>query len=63
MKMSGKITIVTGATSGIGLACAEEFAENGSDLVLMARRKERLDEISINLEKKYKVEVLSITNI
>lgn len=60
MKMTGKVTIVTGATSGIGLACAEEFAANGSDLVLMARRKDRLDEISINLEKKYKVEVLSI---
>lgn len=60
MKLKGKITLVTGATAGIGLACAEEFAANGSDVILIGRRKERLDEISHRIEKTYNVEAISI---
>jgi NAD(P)-dependent dehydrogenase (short-subunit alcohol dehydrogenase family) len=40
--MSG-VAIVTGATSGIGLACAERFAEAGWSVVLVARRAEALE--------------------
>ena len=49
---------ITGATSGIGKACAQKFAANGDHLIINGRRKERLEELKSDLEKKYKIEVL-----
>ena len=49
---------ITGATSGIGKACAEKFAANGDHLILNGRRKERLEELKTDLEEKYKVDIL-----
>jgi NADP-dependent 3-hydroxy acid dehydrogenase YdfG len=40
--MSGKVALVTGASSGIGRATAEIFAANGAKVVLAARREEEL---------------------
>ena len=45
-----KIALITGATSGIGEACARKFAEGGYNLILTARRAEKLDEIKAQLE-------------
>lgn len=52
---------ITGATSGIGKACAEVFASNGHPLVITGRRSERLTAISEGLTKKYGVEIVSLT--
>ena len=43
------IAVVTGASSGIGRSYAERLASNGMDLVLIARRTDRLDELKRNL--------------
>lgn len=40
-----KIVLITGATSGIGLACAKKFAANGDRLILTGRNEHRLSEI------------------
>jgi glucose 1-dehydrogenase len=40
MKLKDKVSIITGATMGIGLACAEEFAREGSKVVLVGRSQE-----------------------
>lgn len=40
-----KIVLITGATSGIGLACARKFADNGDKLILTGRNGHRLEEI------------------
>ncbi len=42
-KMMHKITLITGATAGIGLACAQRFSKEGHDLIITGRRKERLN--------------------
>ncbi len=47
-----KIVLVTGATSGIGEACAEKFAENGYDVIITGRRKEALDQLEKSLREK-----------
>lgn len=44
-----KTALITGASSGIGLACAELLAAQGYDLILTARREERLKEIESQL--------------
>lgn len=47
-----KIVLITGATSGIGLACARKFAENGDRLILTGRNESRLAEIKKELSEK-----------
>lgn len=58
--MSKKIAFITGASAGIGQGCAEAFAEAGYDLLLLARRKEKLDEIASLLKEKYNIKVHTI---
>lgn len=44
-RIKGKNVLITGASSGIGHACAEAFAGRGANLILAARRLEKLDEL------------------
>ena len=57
--LKGKVAAITGASSGLGKQMAKAFAEQGADLVLMARRVERLEELKSELEKK-SVKVLQL---
>ncbi|MFE2089907.1 SDR family oxidoreductase [Streptomyces sp. NPDC059460] len=49
--LSGRVAVVTGASSGIGEASAEHLAELGARVVVLARREERLDELVARIEK------------
>lgn len=44
-RLSGSVCLITGASAGIGKACALTLANEGASLVLTARRKQRLDEL------------------
>jgi NAD(P)-dependent dehydrogenase (short-subunit alcohol dehydrogenase family) len=49
--LSGKVSVVTGASSGLGVAFAHALAGAGSDVVLAARRVDRLGKVARDLEK------------
>ncbi|NGY04016.1 SDR family NAD(P)-dependent oxidoreductase [Solimonas terrae] len=53
----GPVALVTGASSGIGRAFAECLAARGMDLVVVARRTQRLEELATQLRRKYTVNV------
>lgn len=53
---SGKWALVTGASAGIGKALAEELARGGTNLVLTARRRERLEELAQSLATAHKIQ-------
>ena len=55
-----KTILITGATSGIGLATAREFAKHNFDLILTGRRSERLNSLKEELEKEYSVDILTL---
>ena len=56
----GRKIFITGATSGIGFACAEKFASSGDDVIITGRRADRLEALKKNLEDKYKVLVYTL---
>ncbi len=55
-----KTVFITGATSGIGKACATAFARDHHRLILTGRRSERLNNEAIHLRQKYGVEVFTL---
>lgn len=55
-----KTVLITGATSGIGKATAEQFAKKGCSIIITGRRKEKLKTVSDKIRRKYAVDVLSL---
>ena len=55
-----KIILITGASSGFGKAIAEKFAAGGWNLILTARRKEKLETLAADLEKQFGIKTLSL---
>lgn len=53
----GEYVLITGASSGIGKAFANEYAKKGKNLILVARNKEKLDNLKNGLTGKYNVDV------
>ena len=56
MDLKNSNVFITGASSGIGYSCAEQFAAAGARLVLAARRKEKIDKLAADLKKRYATE-------
>lgn len=54
--LTNKIVLITGASSGIGLACAQLFAAQGARLLLGARRVERLEALACELNQQYQTQ-------
>ena len=49
--LRGRVAVITGASSGLGKQMSKAFAGQGADLVLMARRVERLEELRVELQE------------
>ena len=54
----GNWALITGASSGIGEEFARRLAEEGMSLILVARRKERLEKLSAELKQKNNIEIV-----
>lgn len=57
MSLNNKYTLITGATSGIGLSMAEVFAKNNYNIILSGRNEEKLRNIKRDLSRKYDIDV------
>lgn len=60
MSLRNKTVVITGTSSGIGKALAEEMAKRGANLVLGARQYVTLCEITAELQDKYQVKALAV---
>ena len=49
--LKGRVAVITGASSGLGKQMARAFAKQGADLVILARRVQKLEELKVELEK------------
>lgn len=49
-KISGRTALITGASSGIGKSIAELYSQNGANVVLLARRKDRIEQLAAEIE-------------
>jgi len=58
--LKNKIVLITGASSGIGEACAKEFANQKANLILIARRIKKLNQLATKLEKKHNIKIKTI---
>lgn len=60
-KLQGKNVFITGASSGIGKSCAYAFAEEGANLILLARREEKLISLKDDLKEKFSTKIHILT--
>ena len=51
MDFKNKVVLITGASSGIGKQTAIEFAKLGSNIILVARRKDKLEQVENELKQ------------
>ncbi|MBZ0180979.1 MAG: SDR family NAD(P)-dependent oxidoreductase [Melioribacteraceae bacterium] len=58
--LKGKIAFITGASAGIGKSTAVKFAEEGADLIISARRIEKINELADELQNKFKIKVHAV---
>ncbi|MDH3891173.1 MAG: SDR family oxidoreductase [candidate division Zixibacteria bacterium] len=61
-RLKDKTVLITGASAGIGAACACKFAETGARLILAARRRDRLEEVSTDLNVDVHLMELDVTD-
>lgn len=59
-KLKDKTIFITGASSGIGKACAEQFAKQGANVIVTARRLERIQTLADRLADQYNINTLAI---
>lgn len=58
--MDQKVSLITGASSGVGYAIAQECASHGYTLILAARRQDLLEEIARTFERDYKIRAIPV---
>ncbi|MGB8698967.1 MAG: SDR family oxidoreductase [Thermosynechococcaceae cyanobacterium] len=60
LSIQDRIVLITGASSGIGAACAKVFAQAGAKLILAARRQPRLEQLAAQLSHEFNVAIHTV---
>lgn len=58
--LANKTVLITGASAGIGEACARAFAEAGANPILCARRLDRLEKLAAEIRRQFGVKALPL---
>ena len=58
--LTGQVAIVTGASSGLGVQMAQALANQGANIVCLARRKEKVDANAAEIAQKYGVKAIGV---
>ncbi|MCQ2611497.1 MAG: SDR family oxidoreductase [Treponema sp.] len=58
--LTGQVAVVTGASGGLGVQMAKALANQGAKIVVMARRKDKIEEVAKEIADSYKVETLAV---
>lgn len=58
--LTGNVAVVTGASAGLGVQMANALANQGANVVVLARRKEKIEGVAKDLAEKYGVETLAV---
>ena len=57
---SMKFTLITGASSGIGLCYAEQFAQKGNNIIVVSNQRERNEEVAADIKQRFGVEAVAL---
>lgn len=55
--MTGKVVVISGATSGVGLSALHQFAKGGAHIVMVARNVEKAQNVKIEIQSQYAVDI------
>jgi len=55
-----KFTLITGASSGIGLCYAEQLAAKGENIIVVSNQRERNEEVATDLKQRFGVEAVAL---
>ena len=58
--LTGRVAVVTGCSGGLDVQMAKALANQGADIVALARRKNMVDEVAANLEKEFGVKAIGV---
>ena len=59
--LTGQVAVITGCSTGLGVQMAKAFANQGADIVALARRKNLVDEVAADIAKEYGVKAIGIS--
>ncbi len=58
--LSGQVAVVTGCSTGLGVQMAKALANQGANIVCLARRQNMIDEVAANISKEYGVKAIGV---
>ena len=58
--LSGRVAVVTGCSTGLGVQMAKALANQGCSIVAVARRQNLIDEVAVQIKEEYGVETLAV---